>query len=172
MKRSLLYPIIFIIALTLAACSLDTSDTTQTVPLNYKEVERLAKSERIEVESYKEIGASFTVIMFNGGFYTAYKQNGEIYSRPLRHGTSNNPVSTAGVSTGFPFVTISINDKDLIEKGNTIEVVWEDGTKRTEKLRNRSAIIIPYSDHRVEDKIRMRRITIMDEDKKIICENN
>jgi hypothetical protein len=166
MKRNLLYFISFIIVLTLVACSLDT---TQSVPLTKREIEKLAADERINVKSYKEIGAMFTFIMFDGGFYTAYKQDGEIRSRPVRYGSSNkNPVTTAGVSTGFPFVTISINDKNLLRKTDKIKVVWEDGKESIQTVNDRSALIIPYDNNINNVKKSYNKIYLLDEKGNVI----
>ncbi|WP_456278987.1 hypothetical protein [Bacillus sp. AK128] len=168
MKKSIKFLLFSIlVALMVSGCSSDTSTEQTTQPLNEKEIEELAASKDINVIAHRKVGESFSVILFNGGFYTAYKQNGEILSRPVKY-SGNSKVSVGGVSTGIPFVTVTINDKEIAKKGKTIEVQWEDGITTTEVLQNQSAVIIPYSNQNTKGEKGFSSITILDKDGKVI----
>ncbi len=136
--------------MALISCSTSKSETTL---LNDTQLEEFIRSHQLNVTAKQVIGNKLTVIMFenanNMGFYTAYIQDGEIVSSSVisDNNTDTSPISTGGVNTGVPFVTISINDEELIKNSYEIKIVWDDGQESIQTVNNRSALIIPYDNN-------------------------
>jgi hypothetical protein len=161
--------------MALISCSSSKSETTS---LNDTQVEEFIKSHHLNVTAKQVIGNKFTVIMFenanNMGFYTAYIQDGEIESSSVisDNNTDTSPISTGGVATGVPFVTISINDEDLIKNAYKIKIVWDDGQESIQTVNNRSALIIPYDNNSFNVTKSFAEIYLLDENGHIILDES
>lgn len=174
--RKFLYSFVLCICfIALASCS---SNNRETTPLNDTQLNEFIKQHELIVKAKQVIGNKFNVIMFenadNMGFYTTYIQDGEIVSTYVISdiNTKTTPVSTGGVATGIPFVTISINDAELINSVNKIKIVWDDGQESTQSVNNRSALIIPYDDNSFNVEKSLVEVYLLDENGSIIFEES
>ncbi|MED3554106.1 hypothetical protein [Cytobacillus praedii] len=161
--------------IALISCSSSKSETTS---LSDRELEEFIKSHDLNVTAKQVIGNKFTVIMFenanNMGFYTAYLQDGEIKSSSVisDNNTDTSPISMGGVATGVPFVTISINNEELIKNTHKIKIVWDDGQESIQTVNNRSALIIPYDNDSFNVTKSCDEVYLLDENGNIIHEKS
>jgi len=79
------------------------------------------------------------------GFHILYKdRNGSIQDQSVFGITSNDvPVFISGSSTMHPFVTVIINDDEMLKSASSVEVTFSDGSKISKKFSGKG-IIIPY----------------------------
>ena len=121
--------------------------------------------------------SDFTIVLFqNGqenGHYILYKdQNNELYT-PWVKGIGNpkeSPVLLGGVASGkIPFVTVIINDADILEKAKEIEVTFADGGVAKEKVTGKGTIIT-YKNEKNEKPISYTKLVIYDKEMKKLYE--
>ena len=143
-----------LIAATLISCSHRIG--TETIALNKQQIDTFILNKEIKDTAIKNIDGRITVITFEqedeAGLYVVYELNGEIESAGMYYSNKVSmdklpDVRTSGISTGIPFVTLSITNKELINQTEKVEVLWNDGHRSVENLNNQSSIIIPYKEN-------------------------
>ncbi|MCX9011563.1 MAG: hypothetical protein OIN66_10640 [Candidatus Methanoperedens sp.] len=77
------------------------------------------------------------------------------------------PVSIGGTATGIPFVTVIINDEQILKKAYKAIVVFVNKDEVTELVNNNKGIIIPDENIRNAN-VGWSSVTILDEDDKVI----
>lgn len=141
------YFVLFIsIVLILPSCSTDKINTIK--PLDDNQIKEFVVNNQLNATAVENMGNS-TIIVFEDsvhmGYFITYVQDKEIKSKFVR--TSNNHSGSPLIMATNSFVTILINDEELIGKINKVKVVWDDGYESIKELNNHRALVIPYKDN-------------------------
>lgn len=144
-----------------------------TAPTLSQVNEYIAKKS-IYVLSIKET-ENFTVILFeNGQKYGYYilsnDQNNELYVDGVTTGGHQMPVFISVTNTGkTPFVTVIINNEDILRKASSIELSFKDGSKITEKILSKGTIVT-YHNEKDNEQMPYEKLIIYDKDMKKLYE--
>lgn len=147
----LILVLIGILILT-SGCS---QQTLMLKPLNKEQVDTFVKDKSISPVVVEDVGDSYTVIGFENqshiGYYAvAINKDGDITSHgSITDNSKSSPVWLGGSGSGIPFVTIIINDKNLLAQADKVLVRFNDGYEVSEDLNSRKGIVI--SDDRVNN---------------------
>lgn len=131
----------------------------------------------INAISIKE-ASDFAVVLFkNGqeyGHYVIYKdQYNELYSSKVSGigGPKDNPLSLGGVASGnTPFVTMIINDKNMLANAKEVEITFKDGSIAKETISGKGTVVLHRNDSNKEP-ITYRNLVIYDKDMKKLYED-
>ncbi|ABR46367.1 hypothetical protein Amet_0128 [Alkaliphilus metalliredigens QYMF] len=121
----------------------------------------------------------FTIVLYeneNGfGHYVLHRdQNNKLYDGKviaMRHKDyQQNTLSLGGVASGKnPFVTVIINDDNVLDKATELEILFTDGVKVKEPIDNKGIIII-HTNNESDKIINYLKVTIYDSDMNILYE--
>lgn len=177
MNKKIIIPLFLLILINLlSSCSSKNPSMKYSVPTKSQVNEFISKNS-INALSIKET-SDFTIVLFQdgqeNGHYILYKdQNNELYS-PWVKGIGNpkeNPVFLGGVASGkIPFVTVIINDTDILRKAKEIEVTFADGGVAKEEVTGKGTIIT-YHNEKNEKAVSYTKLVIYDKNMKELCEH-
>jgi hypothetical protein len=129
----------------LVGCSNSRSSST---PLTEDDVNNYIRDNKINKIAVEMID-DFAVILYSetniGGYHLIYKDDdGNIQEQNFYGGTlTDAPVFLAGAASRNPFVTVLINDDEILRSASTVEVTFEDGSTIRENISGKGTII-PY----------------------------
>lgn len=145
-----LFEILFTFVMTIVLISGCSQQIISPKPLNDVQLENFIKDKNIKPLAVKTVGNSYTVVVFENpseiGYYAAaINGDGNVTTRG---GITNNnlkatPVWIGGSATGIPFVTVIINDAQVLDQADKILVRFDDGYEVSEAVNNKKGIIIP-----------------------------
>ena len=144
-RKQALYLLITIIAMVFSSCT----GKIKYYPPTISEVNNFIDKNSINELSTKHT-KDFAIVLFeNGqerGHYVLYKdQKNEIYSQWVKSfgNSKEHPVSLGGVASGkIPFVTVIINDEEMLQKAEEVEVTFEDGAVVKEGISSKGTIVL------------------------------
>ncbi len=120
----------------------------------------------------------FTIVLFSNktswGHYILYQdQYGKLYNSWVKANGSiqDNPVSLGGVASGkTPFVTIIINDEEILKNASETEVTFRDGTIINEEIDGKGTVVLKNNEN-IEKPVTYRKLIIYDKNKQILYEH-
>ncbi len=168
-KKMVSYLCTLLIMILLTSCNVG-NDKLKYLPPTKEQVNDFISENSINALSIKE-ASEFTVILFESdaadGHYVLYKdQNNKLYSASVKGmvNPTENPISLGGVATGkTPFVTVIINDKDLLLKAKEIEITFSDGTIEKEAVLGKGTIVL-HNNKNDEKAVSYTKVVIYDKD--------
>lgn len=175
MSKKIGFFLLFIILIGVFTSCSSNSSIQYSAPTKSQVSEFISKNS-INAISIKET-SDFTIVLFQNeqenGHYILYKdQNNKLYS-PWVKGIGNPKESTVilgGVASGkIPFVTVIINDADILEKAKEIEVTFEDGGLSKEEVISKGTIMT-YNNEKNEKAISYTKLVIYDKEMKKLYE--
>lgn len=108
------------------------------------------------------------------GHYVLYKdQKNQLYSGGVKtYGSSNEgKISLGAITTGnTPFVTIIINDEDLLQKAKKVQITFTDGTVESAEIYGKGTIVLYHNEKNREQLLDIKLI-IYDKNMKKLYEN-
>lgn len=166
-KKNNLVKIIGVIFLVLLIFKINISSSyekvTYTAP-SLTQVNEFISEKSIDVLSLKET-EDFTIILFKYGYYIlSNNQNNTLIADGVKTSGYDKPVYINGANTEkTSFVTVIINNADILKKAREIELSFKDGTKVTEKIFGKGTIV---TFHKSSDNKAMpyEKLTINDKD--------
>ncbi|RXI47286.1 hypothetical protein DP145_03510 [Clostridium tetani] len=151
-KKRVLYLFIIILAIIFTSCSGENEKIKYSAPTTSQVNEFISKNS-LNVLSIKET-SDFTIVLYQNdnsyGHYVLYKdQKNQLYSPGVK--VDGNPkeskVSLGGVASGnTPFVTIIINDKDILQKAKEVKITFTDGTVVSEEILGEGTIVLNHNE--------------------------
>jgi hypothetical protein len=107
------------------------------------------------------------------GHYVLYQdQNNKLYSSGIKaYGNSEeNPVFLGGVASGkSPFVTVIINDDEILKRAKEIEITFTDGTVVNEEISGKGTVVL-CKNEKNENYRSYIKLVIFDKDKNVLYE--
>ncbi|GEM_PF-4700814 len=144
-KKNNLIKIIGVVFLVLLIFKINVSfynaKLTLTAPA-LTQVNEFISEKSIDVLSLKET-EEFTVILFEYGYYIlSNDQNNTLMSDGVKTSGCDKQVYIDGADTqNTSFVTLIINDADILKKADQVELTFKDGTKVAEKISGKGTIV-------------------------------
>jgi len=118
-------------------------------PLSEAQLDGFVKDKGLTPVAVKNVGNSFTVIAYENqnriGYYAiSVNEDGNFANcgGMTADKTKVSPVVFGSSSTGIPFVTVIINDKNILDQADKIKVRFNDGYEALENVNNQKGIII------------------------------
>jgi hypothetical protein len=177
MSKKTVSCLFFLILIVLFTSCSSKSPSIKYSAATKSQVNEFISKNSINALSIKET-SDFTIVLFqNGqeyGHYILYKdQNNELYS-PWVKGIGSpkeSPVFLGGVASGkIPFVTVIINDADILHKAKEIEVTFADGGVAKEVFTGKGTIIT-YNNNKNEKAVSYTKLIIYGKDMKKLYEH-
>ncbi|MEG0773881.1 hypothetical protein [Clostridium sp.] len=174
-KKNVICLFLLILVGLLTSCISEESSLKYSAPSKSQVSEFISKN-YINALSIKET-SDFTIVLFeNGqesGHYILYKdQNNKLYSSWVK-GISDpkeSPIFLGGVASGkIPFVTVIINDADILQRAKEIDVTFSDGGVAKEIVTGKGTIIT-YKNEKNEKPILYSKLVIYDKEMKKLYE--
>jgi hypothetical protein len=130
-KKQVLFVLVFAIMNTFTSCMGKTKYSALTIT----QVNEFISKNSINTLAIKETN-DFTIVLYqnenNYGHYVLYQdQKKQLYNGGVNAvgSTKVSPVSLGGVASGkIPFVTVIINDEEMLKNAKEIEITFKDGT--------------------------------------------
>lgn len=121
--------------------------------------------------------SDFSIVLFENkavyGHYVLYQdQNNKLYDSFVKANADpkDNAVSLGGVASGkIPFVTVIINDEDILKKAKNIEITFADGGVVNEVISGKGTIVL-YKNEKNDKPMTYIKLVIYDKDKNILYE--
>lgn len=150
-KKNVLFLFIFMFIITIVF--IHYTGKEKYSPPTISEVNEFVSKNSINALSIKETN-EFTIVLFENvqeyGHYILYKnQKNKLYSGCVKAGrdSKENTVSLGGVASGkIPFVTVIINDEDMLQKAKKIEITFKDGTVVNEMISGKGTIVLHHNE--------------------------
>lgn len=142
-----------------------------------KQVNEFITTNSINAVAIKD-ASDFTIVLFTNtaswGHYILYQdQYGKLYDSWVKANgiIQDNPVSLGGVASGkSPFVTIIINDEEILKNATETEVTFKDGTIINEDIVGKGTVVLINNDNNKKP-VTYSKLIIYDKDKKILYEH-
>lgn len=144
-RKQVLYLFIAAITIIFSSCTGKAKYSLPTI----SEVNNFIAKNSINELSTKHT-KDFAVVLFENrkeyGHYVLHKdQKNELHSNWAKavDNTKENPVSLGGVASGkTPFVTVIINDEEMLQKAKEVEITFEDGALVKERISGKGTIVL------------------------------
>jgi hypothetical protein len=175
MKKKIIIYLLAFVAITLfISCNDNNVKLKYSAPEPSHVIEFISKNS-IKALSIKQT-SDFAIILFENegeyGHYVLYKdQDNKLYSGSVKASGNpeENPVFIGGVAYGkIPFVTVIINDEEILEKARNMEVTFADGTVAKKVIYDKGTIIL--YDKKSEGHALYTKLVIYDKDMKKLYE--
>jgi hypothetical protein len=174
-KKIVLCLLIVIILILFISFSTEREKVKYSAPTK-AQVDEFIFDNSINALSMKET-SDFTIVVFENkaeyGHYVLYKdQNNKLYNTWVKaNGNSTeSPLSLGGVASGkIPFVTVIINDEDMLKKAKEIEITFADGAVVSEEVSGKGTIVL-YSNDKNEEPVTYIKLVVYDKDKNKLYE--
>jgi hypothetical protein len=174
-KKITLYLLTLVVAILIISCSSESGKIKYTVPTKAQVNEFISKNP-INALSIKETD-DFTIVLFENetghGHYVLYKdQNGKLYDTWVKAigNPKESPVFLGGVASGkVPFVTVIINDGDMLKRAKEIEITFADGKIAREVVSGKGTIVL-HNNEKNEEPMFYNKLIIYDKDMKKLYE--
>lgn len=176
MGKKIWFLLFFLILIgVFTSCSSNNPSIKYSVPTKSQVSEFISKNS-INALSIKETSDFIIVLFQNGkenGHYILYQdQNNKLHNSGVKviSTPQKSPVYLGGVTSGkTPFVTVIINDADILEKAKEIEVTFEDGGVAKEVVTGKGTIIT-YKNEKNDKPISYTKLVIYDKEMKKLYE--
>ncbi len=144
-KKNNLIKIIGVVFLVLLIFKINVSFYNTKLALTapaLTQVNEFISEKSIDVLSLKDT-EEFTVILFEYGYYIlSNNQNNTLMSDGVKTSGRDKQVYIDGADTQkTSFVTLIINDADILKKADQVELTFKDGTKVAEKISGKGTIV-------------------------------
>lgn len=165
LKTTVLVVGLFLILIGCSNSRPSSSTLTEDDVTNYI---RDNKINKIAVEMIDEVA----VILYSetniAGYHLIYKDvDGNIQDQNFYGGTiTDAPVVLAGAASRNPFVTVLINDNEILRSASTVEITFEDGSTTRKNISGKGTII-SYGKE-VKRAMNYSNVVIYDEENKIL----
>lgn len=174
-KKIILSLFTLILIILFISYSFEKNKITYSAPTQEQVNEFISKNS-INALTIKKTN-DFSIILFENkaenGHYVLYQdQNNKLYNGAVKgYGNSKeNPVSLGGVASGkIPFVTVIINDEEMLKKAKEIEITFADGGVVSEEIDGKGIIVL-YKNEKNDKPMTYIKLVIYDKDKNILYE--
>jgi hypothetical protein len=174
-KKLIICLFTLVVLILFISYSSDRNKITYSAPTQ-EQVNNFISKNTINSLTIKET-SDFSIVLFENkavyGHYVLYQdQNNKLYDTWVKgYGNSKeNSVSLGGVASGkIPFVTVIINDDDMLKKAKEIKITFADGGVVSEEISGKGIIVL-YKNEKNDKPITYIKLVIYDKDKNILYE--
>lgn len=171
-KNIILILVVIILILGISSCAKKIIYSAPT----QDEVDTFISEKSLNVLAVKE-AEEFTIILFqnglNSGHYILYRDQYDKLYNSFLQGISqgDNPIIAGGVASGKePFVTVIINDEEILKEASYVEVTFDDGNTVRQEIDGKG-VILAYSNKKNDKAISYNNLKIYDNDTNLLYEN-
>lgn len=156
-------------------CYYEKSKITYSAPTKEQVNEFISKNS-FNAVTIKET-RDFSIVLFGNeaayGHYVLYQdQNNKLHSEEVIASgyTKDRLLSLGGVASGkTPFITVIINDEEVLKKAKEVEITFDDGTVVSEEITDKGVVVL-YKNEKNENPKTNIYLKIYDKDRNILYE--
>ncbi len=118
---------------------------TNYSPLSQDEIGKFIKKNNIAPLSVVEVKDT-SMILYENGIYELSNYDGKIIQNHTEWGSTRQEKVQIGMSSmGSPYVSVIIDDKNLLKEANEVKIIFEDGKTVTKLFKGKRGMFVFYN---------------------------